>query len=111
MKKNTVASMEEAVQIMEENLETIDRVSEWAEVCGYTNAKTFSRQFRNFTGIRPAKMMKEIKIKKAIELLSNGANLNNYEIALRIGKKDEQALYHFIVRQTGNAPEFYKRKK
>lgn len=55
--------------------------------------------------------MKRTKLEKAIEFLSNGEEMSNYEIARAIGKEDEQALYHFVKGQTGNPPEFYKRKK
>lgn len=111
MERTPGLSPEEAIRVLKENLEEIDRVSEWAEACSYENTKKFSRQFRNLTGRRPREVMIEIKVKRAINLLSNGAGLSNYEIALQIGKRDEQALFHFIKGQTGKAPEFFKRKK
>jgi transcriptional regulator GlxA family with amidase domain len=109
--KNEEISIQKSVEILKEDLKEIDRVSEWAEACCYNNPKKFSRLFRNHFGERPSVVMKKMKVDKAIELLSNGEDLSNYEIALKIGKRDEQALYHFIKQQTGKAPEFYKSKE
>jgi len=110
MRVQTERELESACKILEENLSQIDRVSEWCEFCGFKNAKKFSRQFRNRYCIRPKKKMNPIKIKKAIELLAEGM-ASNYEIALEVGKKDEKALNTFFKQQTGNPPEFYRRKK
>ena len=102
--------LEMAIKTLYENIERIDRVSEWAVACGFNDAKKFSRCFRNHFGFRPSVVMKNIKVRIAIKHLSQN-QLSNYEIALKIGKSNEKSLYHFIKRQTGNAPKFYKRKK
>ncbi len=104
-------NLKKAMVVLDSQLHLIDRVSEWAEASGFSNTKTFSRLFRNHFGERPAVVMKRKKLEKAIELLSNGNELSNYEIARAIGKVDEQALYHFVNGKTGNPPEFYKGKK
>ncbi len=113
MKRVNKLPIEESIRVLEENLKEIDRVSEWAETCGYTNPKTFSRRFRNYFGERPSVFMKRMKVEVAIELLSNAEaeEISNYVIALEIGKRDEQALYHFMKQQTGKPPEFFKSKK
>lgn len=111
MKSDKELPIEESVGILQESIQEIDRVSEWAEACGYKNTKTFSRLIRNHFGDRLSVVMKKKKVDKAIKFLSNGEELSNYEIALEIGKRDEQALYHFIKQQTGEAPEFYKSRK
>lgn len=111
MRKNKIENLDKSLEVLEKQIKSIDRVSEWAEACGYTNPKTFSRHFRNHFGERPGIVMKRAKLEKAIELLTNGEELSNYEIARNIGKKDEQALYHFVKGQTDKPPEFYKRNK
>ncbi|MCG2588241.1 helix-turn-helix domain-containing protein [Rhodohalobacter sulfatireducens] len=111
MKSDKEVPIEKSIRILQENITKIDRVYEWAEACGFNNPKKFSRLFRNHFGERPSVVMKKMKVDKAIELLSNGEDLSNYEIALKIGKRDEKALNHFIRQQTGNPPENYKSKK
>jgi transcriptional regulator GlxA family with amidase domain len=109
MKRLPELPLEEAIKVLEREVREIDRVSEWAKACNYSSSKLFSRKFRNHFGIRPITIIKKLKVKIAINLLKN-TQLSNYEIALEIGKRDEQALYHFIKQQTGNSPEFYKKK-
>jgi transcriptional regulator GlxA family with amidase domain len=101
--------IDSAYESLESNLKTIDRVSEWAELCNYTSSKKFSRLFRNRYGVRPIVVIKKLKLRIATALLMEN-DLSNFEIAREIGKRDEQALYHFFVQQTGNSPSFYRKK-
>lgn len=100
----------QAIEILEQNLNEIDRVGEWAEAMGYSSPKKFSRLFRNHSRRRPKKVMIETKTQKAIRLLSDKNKLSNYEIAREIGKRDEQALFHFLKRETGKPPKFFREK-
>ena len=109
MKRLPEMPLEQVFNVLEREVQEIDRVSEWAEACNYSSSKNFSRKFRNRYGVRPITIIKKYKVGIAIKLLRE-AKLSNYEIALEIGKRDEQALYHFIKQQTGNSPEFYKKK-
>jgi len=100
----------EAIIILKKNLQKIDRVNEWAEVMGYNSMKKFSRVFRNFYGERPSKILLKTKVSEARQLLKN-TEKSHYEIAQQIGKRDEQALYHFMKKQTGKPPSFFRNNK
>ncbi|TVR17219.1 MAG: AraC family transcriptional regulator [Balneolaceae bacterium] len=109
MKRQPELPIDSAYETLESNLKTIDRVSEWAEFCNYTSSKKFSRLFRNRYGVRPIVIIKKLKLRIATALLMEN-DLSSFEIAREIGKRDEQALYHFFVQQTGNSPSFYRKK-
>lgn len=97
----------EAIKILTENLQKIDRVNEWADEMGYQSMKKFSRVFRNYYGERPARILLKTKVGEARQLLKS-TDKSHYEIAQHIGKRDEQALYHFMKKQTGKPPSFFR---
>ncbi|WP_069130075.1 helix-turn-helix domain-containing protein [Rhodohalobacter halophilus] len=99
--------IKKSIELLKDNLHTIDRVNEWGRMMGYDSPKLFSRDFRNYYGKRPRVYLLRIKVRKALKLLAN-SDKSHYEIAKLIGKRDEQALYHFIKKQTGNAPSYYR---
>lgn len=48
--------------------------------------------------------MADIKLDILKNLLNEQPDITFYEAAHLIGKKDEQALYHFVKQQTGHPP-------
>lgn len=102
--------LKEAVHVLKQNMQTIDRVNEWAWEMGYSNVKKFSRFFRNYYGERPGSILIKTKVGEARRLLKQ-TDKSHFEIAQLIGKKDEQALYHFIKQQTGRSPSFFREKR
>jgi transcriptional regulator GlxA family with amidase domain len=107
MDGNRELPIEGAIDFLKPRLREIDRVNEWARAMGYKNSKRFSRLFRNHFKKQPKKILDEIKVQKAIELLTNGNEMSCYEVAWEIGKRDEQALYKFMIRKTGYHPSYF----
>jgi methylphosphotriester-DNA--protein-cysteine methyltransferase len=105
MSGNKELPIDEAIDFLKPRLKKIDRVNEWA--MGYKNEKRFSILFRNYHKITPKKVLDEIKAQKAIELLTAGNSMSCYEVAWEIGKRDEQALYNFMIRMTGYPPSYF----
>lgn len=110
MIKNKETPIEKAVEFLKLRLKEIDRVGEWARAMGYKNEKRFSLLFRNCHGKRPKKTMDQMKARKAIELLSDDNEMSCYEVAREIGKRDEHALFHYIVRMTGHPPRYFSKR-
>ena len=106
-KTGTEIHPKEAVKILKENLQTIDRVGEWADAMGYSTLKRFSRMFRNYYGERPGPFLLKTKAGIARRLLKQ-TDKSHFEIAQLIGKRDEQALYHFMKNHTGKPPSFFR---
>lgn len=111
MNKIKKIPIEEAVEFLKPRLKEIDRVGEWARAMGYKDEKRFSRRFRNHFEKRPKKTMDEIKAWKAIELLSADIGMSCFEEAREIGKKDEHALFHFMMRMTRFPPSYFSDRK
>lgn len=100
--------MEEALQIAQQHLKEIRTVKEWAEVMGYPCSKDFSRRFRNHYQERPSKLLKTIKLKKAIQYLIN-TNKTIYEIGCcELGIGDEKAFWQYMKYHTGYSPRELK---
>ena len=103
--------IESAVDVLKQHMRLIDRVSEWAEKMGSQDTKKFSRQIRDHYGVRPKKLMTQIKLQRVKDLISNDEKITFYEVAKEVGKKDEQALYHFVMRATGHPPSKFRTGK
>jgi len=111
MHKKEKKPIESAVDVLKQHISVIDRVSEWAEKMGSHNTKKFSRQIRDHYGVRPKKLMTQIKLQRVKDLISNDEKITFYEVAKEVGKKDEQALYHFVMRATGHPPSKFRTGK
>jgi len=64
--------IELAVKELEENLDTVARITEWAELMGYKRSKLFSRHFLKHYGIRPEKMLVNIRLRSITIKLQRG---------------------------------------
>jgi len=96
-----------AIQILDENLDEIYTVTQWAERAGFKDAKYFSRLFRNRFGIRPKKYIKLKKLERFDELIKQKPPILHYEIALNLGLADETGLYKYIKRHTRESPSHW----
>lgn len=103
--KNRLA---DARQLLLSNLNEIDTISEWADLVGYGCAKKFSADYRNRYKKRPKKDMINYKLNKAIELIKSNPEQSLYEVALKIGKKDEKSLHAFFKRNSYKHPSYYR---
>lgn len=109
--ENRERAITEALEVLSTHLKDIERVSQWAEFMGYNDTVRFSRLFRNYFRKTPKSVMDNIKLDKAIELLTSPEDLSCYEVAWEIGKRDEHALFHFVKRMTGRAPTDFSSRK
>jgi len=100
--------IELAVKELEENLDTVARITEWAELMGYKRSKLFSRHFLKHYGIRPEKMLVNIRLRSITIKLQRGQK-NCYEIARLHSLPDEKALNNFTNRHLGVSPSKIKK--
>lgn len=97
-----------AIDLLEENLKQVARVTEWAELMGYKNPKYFSRKFLRHHKIRPQKVLELTRLKSiTIQLRKN--NTSNFQIAILHGIPDEIALNKFTNYHLGCSPTNIKR--
>lgn len=110
-KQSSTPKIELANEILKENLTKILSVEEWAKACGYRNADSFSRRYRNQFGIRPKHAMVKHRLKKAKQMLIEEPEISCYEVAQAIGKRDEKELHRYFITHTQNPPSFYREKR
>ncbi|KRF06799.1 hypothetical protein ASG89_18270 [Paenibacillus sp. Soil766] len=66
--------------------------------------------FKNHLGMTFSKYLTNLRIKKGIELLQN-SNMKVYEIAPKVGFKDDKYFYRVFKRRFGVTPDEYRRNK
>ena len=93
-----------SVPTLEQNIQHVRSVNEWALMMGFRNPKTFSRLFRNHYGIRPKKLMDELRLDAIKRAFLTMEDDKYYCIALEVGLEDEQALYKFVKNHLGINP-------
>lgn len=99
--------IDQSVSLLRANLSKTARVSEWAELMGYTCPKRFARMFLRHYETRPQKILESVRIKSITNQLRNG-NWSNFEIARAHGIADEIALNKFINYHLGCSPTCLK---
>jgi len=97
-----------SVEILNENLRSVARVAEWAEVMGYDCPKKFARCFLKHYYERPQAYLKYARVKSIVSDLREG-NLSNFKIAIKHGIPDEVALNKFVNYHLGCSPTCVKR--
>lgn len=96
--------IEMALRIARENLKEIRTVTEWAEKMGYENPKYFSREFRNYFGNRPLRILNLLRSIKSIELLKT-TDKTVFEISyFKVSIGDEKRFCQFLRYHTGYSP-------
>lgn len=103
-----VVCISRAVDILADNLKKVARVTEWAELMGYKNAKYFSRKFCRHHDMRPQKVLELIRLKSIITQLRKN-NTSNFRIAKQHGIPDEIALNKFTNYHLGCSPTALKK--
>ncbi|TYP93624.1 AraC-type DNA-binding protein [Fodinibius salinus] len=102
-KQRQLASIGEALSILQDEVCHIITVQYWAQAVGYECSKKFSNVFRNEFGKRPQPVLISFRTRKAIALVRK-SNLSNYEIAQKLKLRNEKGLYQFVKEQTGHSP-------
>ncbi|MFO7847585.1 MAG: hypothetical protein R6V27_13550 [Balneolaceae bacterium] len=100
--------IDRSVYVLRENLNNTARVSEWAELMGYTCPKRFARIFLRHYCYRPQKVLESVRIKSIANQLRSG-KWSNFEIARAHGIPDEVALNKFVNYHLGCSPTRIKR--
>jgi len=99
--------IDRSVSLLRANLSKTARVSEWAELMGYTCPKRFARMFLRHYETRPQKILESVRIKSITNQLRDG-KWSNFEIARAHGIADEIALNKFVNYHLGCSPTIVK---
>lgn len=100
----------EADEILTRNIQSIRTVTEWANFMGYRDMSYFSRRYRNHHKLVAVKRLTNIRMKEIETLMKTNEAILNYEIARRVGLRDEQDLYNFVSYHRGCSPTILKQK-
>lgn len=99
--------IETAVEELKDNLDTVARVNEWAELMGYARPKRFSRHFLHYYEIRPEQVLVRIRLNSIAKEIRTGQK-KYYEIARSHSLPDEKALNNLTKRHLGYPPSKIK---
>ncbi|MBZ4646286.1 MAG: two-component system, response regulator YesN [Petroclostridium sp.] len=69
----------------------------------------FSSIFKHHTGMTFSQYLSQLRIKKALELLEN-TDYKVYEIASKVGYKDDKYFYRVFKKEFGVTPDEYRRR-
>lgn len=100
--------IKKAVKIARSKVGEIYTVQEWAREMQYPSSKYFSRKIRNHYGERAKSILIQIRVDLFFEMLEEDPEVGCFEIARKIGLKDEIALNKFIKRHTGKPPSEWR---
>jgi len=100
----------EADKILAQNIQSIRTVTEWATFMGYRDISFFSRRYRNHHNLVAVKRLTNIRMKQIEMLMKTNTAILNYELARRVGLRDEQDLYNFVSYHRGCSPTKLKKE-
>lgn len=89
--------IEESIRILEENLADITTVSVWAKEMGYSRSY-FSTRFTEYFGESPSECLCRIRYCRLHRAILQYPYETSRAMALRLGLRNEQALYKFLSR-------------
>ncbi len=104
-KKNT-AAWQPVVSFMRDNLEKNISVDALANLV-YLHPNYFMRKFKKAFGVSPMKYYNDMRVEKAIQLLSD-TDLHSADIAAAIGIEDPNYFSYFFKTATGLSPRKFK---
>lgn len=84
-----------SIEVLNENLNTIVSVRDWAKIMHFRCPKEFARKFQRYYEVRPYAYLKYYRLKKISEELRESSH-SNFEIARKYGVSDEIALNKYI---------------
>lgn len=100
--------IDQSLSVLRANLSETARVSEWANLMGYSCPKRFARIFLRHYLARPQKIMESVRLKSITRQLREG-KWSNFEVARAHGISDEIALNKFVNYHLGCSPTDLKR--
>lgn len=103
-----IVEIDHSVTLLRANLSNTARVSEWANLMGYSCPKRFARKFLHYYSVRPQKVLEYVRLKSIARQLHDG-DCKNFEIARNHGIADEIALNKFVNYHIGCSPRALKR--
>lgn len=99
--------IETAVEELKDNLDTVARVSEWAELMGYARPKRFSRHFLRHYEKRPEPVLIRVRLNSIAKEIRTSEK-KYYQIARSHSLPDEKALNNLTKRHLGYPPSKIK---
>jgi transcriptional regulator GlxA family with amidase domain len=99
--------IEDAIEELKSNLNTVARVNEWAQLMGYKSTKLFSRHFLRKYRCRPSEILMQIRLKSIITMIRRN-DKSCTEIAWKHSLPDEKALNSYTNRHFGIPPKKIK---
>lgn len=100
----------EADELLAQNIQSIRTVTEWANLMGYRDISFFSRRYRNHHNLVAVKRLTNIRMMQIETLMKTNKAILNYELARRVGLRDEQDLYNFVSYHKGCSPTKLRQK-
>jgi transcriptional regulator GlxA family with amidase domain len=82
------------------------RIAEVAEFLGM-GRNTFTRRFKDETGITPSDYLQQLRLEKARRLLA-GTNIPVYQVARRCGSRSAKTFATQFRKHTGLSPREYR---
>jgi len=102
--------IQDAITILKEDIKEIRKVLQWAKVMGFSNRRKFSYVFREHFGMRPQRVIIEVRVDVFYKYIAQHPDDKNYTVATEIGLKDEHELYKFINRHTKQPPTYWRKR-
>ena len=90
-------AIEDSIEILEDNLKQISSVLDWAQFMGYSRSY-FSTSFTECFGEPPSKCLYRVRYRKLHKIVLKHPHETSRAVAIRLGLRDEQALYKFLNR-------------
>jgi AraC-like DNA-binding protein len=103
MSGNNRIPIEEAVDVLKTNLESIASVTEWAVYMGYKNSKAFRRHFKREFRNNPGTVLKDMRLTAIVEDIHKD-HLTCDEIAWKYCLSDGKGLSNLIKYHLGCTP-------
>lgn len=88
-------NISESINVLNNNLDQIAQVREWAHKMGYGSAKNFSCRFQKHFSVRPCKILISMRLRSIYEYLQQDS-YSNFYIARCHGLPDEIGLNKFV---------------
>lgn len=96
------------VDFVDKNIENRDmRVEDFAQTMNMSRA-VFYRKVKSIVGLSPIDFVKDMRIKRAIQLIDLSPNLSLSEVAYRSGFNDPQYFSKCFKKQIGKTPSEYR---
>lgn len=107
VEKSSNSNLDKVLSYISENLNNSLKISSLASFCSM-NKDHFSRSFKNKFGIRPSNYIQNMRIERAMMLLTT-SEFSLKEIALKIGYENYSHFLRAFKEQVGKTPKEFKK--